>query len=234
MSSGGAGCGPTIRLTPTIRVSSRAVRIVAGRFRGRRIASPPTDATRPLLDRVREALFSTLGDKVEGARVLDLFAGTGSFGLEALSRGASFARFIERDTATRRVLAENVEALGVGVEVEVQGGDALAVRARETPGRFTEDPPEEGAAPAPSVEPTAERWIDLALVDPPYPLWKELAQRQRILAALTDMVTRRAAPGAVIVLHTHPRDVAERELHFAAHAEARDYNNSRLWYLSQA
>ncbi|MEZ6014844.1 MAG: RsmD family RNA methyltransferase [Planctomycetota bacterium] len=197
------------------------MRIVAGRFGGRRIAPPPTDATRPMLDRVREALFSTLGEAVDGAQVLDLYSGTGSLGLEALSRGASFVRFVERDAATRRVLAENVALLDVGGEAEVLVGDALAVRARETPARFLE--PEGGA--------DAARWVDLALIDPPYPHWKELAQRKAILATLEDLLARRARPGATLVLHTHPRDVAERELRFAASAEARDYNNSRLWYL---
>jgi len=172
---------------------------------------------------VREALYSTLGDAVEGARVLDLFAGTGANGLEALSRGASFARFVERDGGTRRVLASNVEALGVGDEAEVHGGDALAPRARELPQRLVAEPE--------AAEADARRWVDLALIDPPYPVWKELEQRRRVLAALADLLARYAAPGAVLVLHTHPRDLAERELRFASSIEARDYNNSRLWYL---
>ena len=67
------------------------MRIIAGEFRGRRLAAPEGTATRPLLDRVREALFSTLGDLVDGARVLDLFAGSGALGLEALSRGNGHA-----------------------------------------------------------------------------------------------------------------------------------------------
>lgn len=204
------------------------MRIVAGRFGGRRIQPPPTDATRPILDRVREALFSTLGEKVEGARVLDLFAGTGACGLEALSRGASFVRLVERDAETRRALQANVELLQVSGEVEVLGGDALAERAREVPARFAEDQDTRELTDAIAVG----RWLDFALVDPPYPAWKELAQRKKILATLEDLLLHRARPGAVIVLHTHPRDVAERELRFAASLDARDYNNSRLWYIT--
>lgn len=204
------------------------MRIVAGRFGGRRIQPPPSDATRPILDRVREAMFSTLGEKVEGARVLDLFAGTGACGLEALSRGASFVRFVERDAETRRALQANVELLGVAGEVEVLGGDALQDRAREVPTRFVEA--EEVTELTDAV--AAARWLDVALVDPPYPSWKELAQRRKILATLEDLLLHRARPGAVLVLHAHPRDIAERELRFAAALDARDYNNSRLWYIT--
>ena len=202
------------------------MRIVAGRFGGRRIEPPPSDATRPILDRVREALFSTLGEQVEGARVLDLCAGTGPCGLEALSRGASFVRFVERDAATRRTLQANVQTLGVAAESEVLGGDAFGPRAREAPERFVE---EDAGELLEAVE--AARWCDIAFVDPPYPQWKELSQRREILAALEDLYRTRLRAGGVIVLHAHPRDLAERELRFAAACEARDYNNSRLWYL---
>jgi 16S rRNA (guanine966-N2)-methyltransferase len=211
------------------KVCCARLRIVAGRFGGRRIAPPPTDATRPILDRVREAMFSTLGDKVDDARVLDLFAGTGACGIEALSRGASFARFVERDAETRRELLANIQLLEICGESEVLGGDALGQRARETPARFMVEP--EPVTPA--VPGTADtRWLDIGLIDPPYPLWKELAQRKRILATLEELLTHCARPGAVLVLHSHPRDVAERELRFAQAIDARDYNNSRLWYLT--
>lgn len=169
-------------------------------------------------------MFSTLGAHVDGARVLDLYAGTGACGIEALSRGASFARFVERDAETRRTLVENVQLLDVCAESEVLGCDALSPRAREAPARLRSEEPEGAASPGP--------WLDLALIDPPYPSWKELAQRRRILATLEDLLLHHARPGAVVVLHSHPRDVAERELRFARSIEARDYNNSRLWYLS--
>src|SRR5690606_13703278 len=89
-----------------------AVRIIAGIHLGRRIAAPPGRGTRPMLDRMPEALFSTLAPWLPDAVVLDLFAGSGSLGLEALSRGARSARLVERDAAAARVLADNVALLG--------------------------------------------------------------------------------------------------------------------------
>ena len=88
------------------------VRVIAGRYGGRRLGAPPGAATRPTADRVREALFSILGARVEGAAVLDLFAGSGALGLEALSRGAARATFVESAPAAQRALRANLEALG--------------------------------------------------------------------------------------------------------------------------
>jgi 16S rRNA (guanine966-N2)-methyltransferase len=92
------------------------MRIVAGQWRGRRIAAPRGRDVRPTSDRVREALFSILGP-LDGARVLDLFAGTGALGLEALSRGAASATLVERAPATLRVLRDNVADLAANAEV---------------------------------------------------------------------------------------------------------------------
>jgi len=94
------------------------MRIVGGRLRGRNLASPKSDAIRPTADRLRESLFNVLihahGDVVTNARVLDLFAGTGALGLEALSRGAAFALFIDDGAEARALIRVNVEALGLG------------------------------------------------------------------------------------------------------------------------
>lgn len=99
------------------------MRVVAGIYGGRRLQAPPGSATRPTSDRVREALFSILGDRVAGARVLDLFAGTGALGIEALSRGAASATFVESSSAAQRVLRTNLQSLGA--EAEVVRIDAL-------------------------------------------------------------------------------------------------------------
>src|SRR3954471_20672383 len=88
------------------------MRIVAGRWGGRRLTSPRGAATRPTADRVREALFSILGPRVEGARVLDLFAGSGALGLEALSRGADEATFVDSAPAAIAAVRANLGALG--------------------------------------------------------------------------------------------------------------------------
>ncbi|GGK36142.1 16S rRNA (guanine(966)-N(2))-methyltransferase RsmD [Salinarimonas ramus] len=94
------------------------MRIVGGRFKGRALAGPRSDAIRPTSDRLRESLFNVLAhaydDPVEGARVIDLFAGTGAMGLEALSRGAAFALFVDDGAQARGLIRENVEALGLG------------------------------------------------------------------------------------------------------------------------
>jgi 16S rRNA (guanine966-N2)-methyltransferase len=94
------------------------MRIVGGRFRGRAIAAPPGTGTRPTSDRVREALFNILahgveGFGLEGARVLDLFAGSGALGLEALSRGAAYCLFVEDNADARGAIRQNIESLGL-------------------------------------------------------------------------------------------------------------------------
>jgi 16S rRNA (guanine966-N2)-methyltransferase len=121
------------------------VRVIAGRFGGRRLVAPAGAATRPTADRVREALFSILGARVEGADVLDLFAGSGALGLEALSRGAAHATFVESAAPAQRALRANLEALGA--EGEIARAEAL---------RWLK-----GAR-------QAARQYDLVFLDPPY------------------------------------------------------------------
>jgi 16S rRNA (guanine966-N2)-methyltransferase len=125
------------------------MRVVAGTARGRRLEAPAGRETRPTTDRVREALFNALGslDVVEGADVLDLFAGTGALGIEALSRGAASVTFVERDRAARALVARNLAATGLAGRAEVHAGPAE---------RFAADQAAAG-----------RRW-DLALLDPPY------------------------------------------------------------------
>jgi 16S rRNA (guanine966-N2)-methyltransferase len=90
------------------------LRIISGKFGGRTILAPDGRLTHPMGDRVRGSLFNIINDELTGAEVLDVFAGTGSLGLEALSRGAKSATFIERDRVASKILAENIEKLGVG------------------------------------------------------------------------------------------------------------------------
>ena len=118
------------------------MRVVAGTFKGRRLAAPAGRRTRPTQDRVREALFSILGD-VEGARVLDLFAGSGALGIEALSRGAARCTFVEREQGAVAAIRRNLAALGV--EARVVRGDALRFLSGSRAGRY-----------------------DLVFLDPPY------------------------------------------------------------------
>ncbi len=104
------------------------MRIIGGRFRGRSLAAPASRAVRPTSDRLRETIFNILDHAydgaVEGARVIDLFAGTGALGLEALSRGAAFALFVDQGTEARALLRDNVDALGVAGVARIFRRDA--------------------------------------------------------------------------------------------------------------
>jgi len=127
------------------------VRIIAGSKRGARIAAPKGLATRPTGDRVREAAYNLIGP-VEGAAVLDLFAGSGAFGLEALSRGAAGATFVESDRAACQTISENLEKLRLS-GARVVCADALWTLRQDS------------------------RAYDLILVDPPYEQWETLEAR---------------------------------------------------------
>jgi 16S rRNA (guanine966-N2)-methyltransferase len=125
------------------------MRIVGGRLRGRPLAAPKSQAIRPTADRLRESLFNILihayGDPVTGARVLDLFAGTGALGFEALSRGARFAQFVDDGAEARALQRQNVEALGLAAITRIFRRDATKL------------------GPVHPVEP-----FSLAFLDPPY------------------------------------------------------------------
>ncbi|MDN4481331.1 16S rRNA (guanine(966)-N(2))-methyltransferase RsmD [Demequina muriae] len=174
-------------------------RIIAGDLGGRRIAVPPR-GTRPTTDRVREALFSRLDhqDALHGARVLDLFAGSGALGLEALSRGATSATFVEAAASAARVITANAKELATTDRARVVKERALPFLAR-----------------------TTDQW-DLVLIDPPYDIAAE------DLAAVLEALAPRLAADAVVVLEWTSRApqltwppglVIERE---------RDYGETRL------
>ncbi|AWN43962.1 16S rRNA (guanine(966)-N(2))-methyltransferase RsmD [Methylobacterium durans] len=116
------------------------MRIVGGALRGRRLAAPRTDAIRPTSDRLREALFNVLAhayaDAVSGARVLDLFAGTGALGFEALSRGASYALLVDEGAEARALIRQNIEALGLEGATRLFRRDATRLGPAGTSGRF--------------------------------------------------------------------------------------------------
>lgn len=103
-----------------------AIRVIAGKAKGRRLKLVPGDSTRPVMDRVKESLFNILGEWVRGSRWLDLFAGTGSVGIEALSRGASSCLFLDLSREAIRTIHENLTLTGLEAGAEVQRADALA------------------------------------------------------------------------------------------------------------
>lgn len=156
------------------------MRIVAGAFGGRRLVAPAGEATRPTTDRVREALFSILAGRgaIEGARVLDLYAGTGALGLEALSRGAVHATFVEAGRPALAALRDNVRALGVGGATTV-----VAARAEKW------------------VKTAGEPSFDLVLADPP---WADVARACEVIAALVER--RLVAEDGLVVLEHAARD----------------------------
>lgn len=127
------------------------MRVIAGVAGGRRLVAPKGKTARPTSDRVREALFSSLGDEVAGAVVLDLFAGTGALGIEALSRGAATATFVERNAGVATVLSANVETTGFDAQVRILRAEAATFVRRPTGGPFTLvfcDPPYDEPLPA--------------------------------------------------------------------------------------
>lgn len=152
------------------------MRIIAGTHRGRRFTAPKGEHTRPTGDRVREALFSIVGP-LEDAAVLDLCAGSGALGLEALSRGARGCVFVDRDRAACRAIRDNLASLGLTGALVLQRDVVQALR-------------EEAAA---------GRRYDLVLLDPPYGAWSELEER---LAASLPAVL---ADGALVVVETDAR-----------------------------
>lgn len=120
------------------------VRLIAGKYGGRIIEGSGTDRTHPMSERIRNAIFNQLADKAQGARVLDAFAGSGALGLEALSRGANFAVFVERDRIAQKIIAKNIETLKVSEQTKLI------------------------KAPVASWIEKTEEQFDLIFVDPPY------------------------------------------------------------------
>jgi 16S rRNA (guanine966-N2)-methyltransferase len=151
------------------------MRVVGGRLRGRTLKSPQSQAIRPTADRLRESLFNILvhayDDPIDGARVLDLFAGTGALGIEALSRGAAFALFVDDGVEARALLRGNVEALGLGGTSKVYRRDATRL------------------GPVHPMEP-----FSLVFADPPY--GKGLAEKALASAREGGWLV----PGALIVV----------------------------------
>ena len=181
-------------------------RIIAGTAGGRRIAVPVGDGTRPTADRAREGLFSTLASLIdlEGARVLDLFSGSGALGLEAVSRGAGAALLVERDPKALAVLTDNVRTLALD-GVEVLADDAVALAAR----------------PAPAGEA-----YDVLLADPPY-----VVEAESVTALVADLLAHGwLAEGAVLAVE---RPTRRGEFAWPDGVEAvrsRRYGEATLWY----
>lgn len=154
------------------------MRVIAGALGGRRLKAPRGSVTRPTSDRVREATFALLGE-IAGARVLDLFAGAGGLGIEAISRGAARAVFVERDARAARVLRENLSALEIGAaHAEVRQAEVMAALR--------------------SARKAAETY-DLVLIDPPYSRASDLGRE------LSTLLPSLLAPEARVVVESDKR-----------------------------
>ncbi len=162
------------------------MRIIAGKYRGRKLKSPPTLDTRPTSDRLRETLFNILAPSIEGARFLDLCAGSGAVGIEALSRGAARASFVEQSRKMCALIEWNTSALKIDAElIEIIPADAAA---------FLE-------LKAKNSSP-----FDLVYFDPPY-----AADYEAIMKHLGDHATELLAKEAVVIVEHHKqKDLAER------------------------
>jgi 16S rRNA (guanine966-N2)-methyltransferase len=155
-----------------------AMRIIAGRLKGRRLKAPSWDGLRPTSDKLRETLFNILAPRIDGARVLDGFAGTGAVGIEAISRGAAHVTFIEQDRRAVALIEENLAACGVAGGYTIQRGDAAIV----LPGLATNA-------------------FDLILLDPPYDITTMTAVLDASARALS-------SGGLVVLEHATRREPA--------------------------
>jgi len=178
------------------------MRIVGGRLRGRALAAPKSQGIRPTADRLRESLFNILahayGDPVSGARVLDLFAGTGAMGLEALSRGAAYALFVDESAGARGIIRENVEMLGLGGQSRLFRRDATRM------------------GPAAPNEP-----FSLVFCDPPY--GKGLAEQALASCAVGGWLTNDA-----LVVVEEAGDASFKWPEGFAEIKTRDYGEAKL------
>ena len=186
------------------------MRIVGGKYKGRAIAAPPGRDTRPTSDRTREAVFNILehagwSSGVEDRRVLDLFAGSGALGLEAMSRGAAFALFVETDADARGAIRENIEALGLFGTTRIHRRDATDL----------------GVKPAGLGEP-----FDLVFLDPPY--GKGLGER-----ALVKLVPGGWITSDALIVFECGADEAPATPGFET-LDTRDYGAAKVLFLKPA
>ena len=182
------------------------MRVIAGRAKGHRLRSVPGERTRPITDRVKEALFNILGDEVSGCRFLDLFGGTGAVGIEALSRGASHCVFIERDRRALHTIRENLNATRLAADATVLQGDAFAYLRRGDIGPF-----------------------DIIYVAPPqyHGLWK------RALVQIDERPSLLTERGQVIV-QIHPKEAEALSLRHLTLKEERRYGSTLLRFYRRA
>lgn len=176
------------------------LRVIAGKARGRKLRTVPGSSTRPITDRVKESLFNILGAEIRSAHFLDLFAGTGSVGIEALSRGADFARFLDLDREAIATIKANLKTTGFSSQAEVLRLDAFALLDRP-----------------------ADRRFDYAYIAPPQykELWKKALQS---LDAHPDWLVE----DAWVIAQVHPKEYEQLEFTHLAEFDRRQYGSTLL------
>src|SRR5438105_7020059 len=179
-----------------------ATRVTAGACRGRLLKTPPGRATRPTTSLVREALFNIIGDSIRGAQVLDLYAGAGTLGIEALSRGAASATFVERDRTCATIVAENLATTGFAQQGDVASADAIDWLTAHSGGLAA---------------------YNLLLLDPPY---RDGATLSAALEALDQAPLRDQA----LVVAEHYRGQPLPPLQRLRQVRERDYGTTRLTF----
>lgn len=162
------------------------MRIISGRFRRRKLHTSPGQTTRPITDRVKECLFENILQRIEGRRIADLFSGTGTIGLEALSRGASRVTFIEKDRMALALLRENIEMLGCRDETLVWSADMFRCSFRPKGERSVEFSP-----------------FDVIFFDPPYRMVSSIVPKKPLWQAIERLARDDvSSPGAALILRT--------------------------------
>lgn len=169
--------------------------------------APEGLGTRPMLGRAREALFSSIGDEVVDAHILDLFAGTGSLGLEALSRGASHVHYVERDRKVVKVLERNLGDMGMAERAHVRTADALVASS------------------------WGDKKPDIVFMDPPYPMLKDPDGRKRVMDAVRLLLEQHLTDFGLLMLHTEPRAISEHDFDGGWTVSQRKYGRTILWYV---
>ncbi len=187
------------------------MRITGGPARGRKFARSGEIGVRPPLARLRQSVFSIIQDRIDGSRVLDLFAGSGAFGLEALSRGARHVLFVEQSQGAARNLEVNLRSLGFRSRARVLRANALAELA--------------------SAAANADAVFDLVFIDPPFRLFEQPRDREALRARVQSLLSGSSlASEGLIVLRT-PGDA---ELPFdAACSSVRRYGRSSVWLIEK-
>lgn len=188
------------------------LRIIAGEFRSRRLRGPrEAKGSRPYLDRVKESVFNMLRERCDDAIVLDLYAGVGTMGLEAISRGAQHAVLVENDRRTCAILEENVAMLGCADRVTTVQGDALGASCLLR-------------APGP---------VDLVFVDPPYEAMRDEPTRQRIIRQISGCASIMAGDGMVVLRSPLGPEEADQSVEGFAGPESRQYRPDMWIHLYQ-